>query len=70
VPLRQRDRRVLARLQRDFVAMFLSTAQRPFDGIADVESLRPGAYTADVVGIPRSGASESLDPYPFRVVLQ
>jgi len=32
--------------------------------------LRPGAYTADVAGVPRSGPSEPLDPYPFRVVLQ
>jgi hypothetical protein len=32
--------------------------------------LRPGAYTADVTGIPPRGPSEPLDPYPFRVVLQ
>jgi hypothetical protein len=38
--------------------------------LVPASALRPGAYTADVAGVPRSGASESLDPYPFRVVLQ
>jgi hypothetical protein len=32
--------------------------------------LRPGAYTADVAGLPQRGPAESLDRYPFRVVLQ
>jgi len=32
--------------------------------------LRPGAYVADVAGLPAQGPSESVDPYPFRVVLQ
>jgi hypothetical protein len=38
--------------------------------LVPASALRPGGYTADVAGVPRSGPSESLDPYPFRVVLQ